>query len=107
MDGLSRQTPVSQAEGGGGPTVQYRLHAALALAVVTSLGVDAFSAREVAGVGVSALINVYTLGQIDKFLVLTTRDDVSSDQSEALVTPHTHTVLKIQILPFLSNQGQY
>ena len=37
MDGLSRQTPVSQAEGGGGPTVQYRLHAALALAVVTSL----------------------------------------------------------------------
>ena len=107
MDGLSRQTPVSQAEGGGGPTVQYRLHAALALAVVTSLGVDALGAGEVAGVGVSALVDVDTLRQVDKLLVLSTRDDVSPDQSEALVAPHTHTVLKIQILPFLSNQGQY
>lgn len=37
MDGLSGQPPVSQTEGGGGPTVQHRLHATLTLAVVTSL----------------------------------------------------------------------
>ena len=37
MDGFSRQPPVSQTQGGGGPTVQHWLHATLALAVVTSL----------------------------------------------------------------------
>ena len=69
----------------------------------TYLGVDTLSAGEVTGVGVSALVDVDTLRQINKLLVLSTRDDVGSDQSEALVTPHTHTVLKKQILSILSN----
>ena len=59
------------------------------------LGIDTLSAGEVTRVGVGALINVHTLGQVDKLLVLATRDDVGPDQSEALVAPHTHAVLVV------------
>ena len=59
------------------------------------LGVDTLSAGEVTWVGVGALVDVDTLGQVHKLLILATRDDVSPDQSEALVAPHAHAVLVV------------
>ena len=59
------------------------------------LGVDTLSTGEVTWVGVGALVNVHTLGQVYKLLIFSTRDDVGPDKSEALVTPHTHAVLVV------------
>ena len=94
MDALRGDAVVGQAEVDHRPALQGRLHAPLALAVVGARGVDAFCGAEVA-LGVGALVDVDTGGQVGEGLLLATGDDVSAYEAEALVTADLGTVLEV------------
>ena len=103
MNGLGGEAVVGEAKGCDWPTVQHWLHTSLALAVVAALSVDTLRGGEVT-LGIGAFINIHTLGQVDKLLILPTRDDVGANQTESLVTADSGSVLVIVGLGLLLNE---
>ena len=61
---------------------------------MTSLGVDTFSGGEIT-LWIGTFINIHTFRKIDKFLVLSTGNDVGSNKSESLVASDGSSILVI------------